>query len=139
MLMQWWNKWESKCLRNLRVSILINQWAWKMEKDLVKVIFIKKLSFKEVMKSIKLKLKEHCEMVRKSLKGIKHMKIELKIFREEVMKGSWTTKAGKKCMITKQVVLNITSETCMKKIKTNLIKLGCKQHKNTVWGKIFLR
>ena len=59
-----------------------------MEKDLAKVIFIKKLLFKEGMKSIKLKLKVHYEMVRKLLKGIKHMKIEQKIYKEEAMKGS---------------------------------------------------
>ena len=84
------------------------------------------------MKSIKLKLKERCEMVRKLLKGIKHMKIEQKIYKEEVMKGNLITKAERKCTITKRTVLNITIETCMRKIKTNLIRLGDKQHKNMV-------
>ena len=40
------------------------------------------------MKSIKPKHKEHYEMVRKLLRGIKHMKIEEKIYKEEAMKGS---------------------------------------------------
>jgi len=101
-----------------------------MEKDLAKVIFIKKLLFKEGMKSIKLKLKVHYEMVRKLLRGIKHMRIEQKIYKKEDMKDSLITKAGRKFMIIKQVVLNITTEICMRETKTNLISIGFKQHKN---------
>ena len=103
-----------------------------MEKDLAKVIFTRKLLFKEEMKSIKQKLKVRYEMVRKLLRGIKHMKIEQKMYKKEDMKDSLITKAGRKCLITKQVVLKITIEICMRETKTNLIKLGIKQHKKMV-------